>query len=149
MKKDYITAIRAMVHVMNPSSNMLNDIPLHVVKKKRSPRKPSDKQKQPRQHLEKNLEVNVIKWLRIHGAVCGRIKTMGRQIRGRYVKDPYLFIGFPDVVCFHKNKLWFLEIKSSTGSLRPEQTAFLELCKLASVNHIVVKSLSDVDQIIK
>ena len=149
MKKDFITAIRAMAYVMNPAGKLLDGIPLPKVKKKRAQRKPSDKPKQPRRHLEKDLEVDVIKWLRIHGAVCGRVKTMARQIRGRYIKDPYLFIGFPDVVCFHKNKLWFLEMKSPTGSLQPEQISFRNLCNLAGVNHIVVTSLSDVDQIIK
>lgn len=148
-KINFAQHIKGMVSIVNPPAAVLfHDVILPKQKRKYSPRKQSST---PRKHLEKDLEVSVIKRLRLYGAVCGRVKTMGRMVRGKYISDPYLFIGFPDVVCFYKNQLWFLEIKSPTGKFDNDgaQGQFRKLCLAAGINHIIVRNITDIEIILK
>jgi hypothetical protein len=98
--------------------------------------------------LEKAVQLQILKYLKIIGATAGKTKTLGVK-RGRvYCLDPYLFVGFPDITCFHKGKIFFIECKSDTGKLSEYQVKFQNLCNSANIPYIVAKTIEDVAKII-
>lgn len=101
-----------------------------------------------RNNSEGRLQFQIIKYLKILGAAVGKTKTMGVK-RGRaYCYDPYCFRGFPDLTCFHNNNLYFIEVKSPTGKMSPEQESFRLLCSGANIHYLVAKSFDDVVSVI-
>jgi hypothetical protein len=94
------------------------------------------------------LQLHILKYLRAIGAYAGKTKTMGVK-RGRaFCFDPYTFRGFPDISCFHKDKLYFIEVKSSTGTQSLEQKTFQTFCDKAGITYILARDLSDIEKII-
>jgi len=57
--------------------------------------------------------------------------------------------GLADILLIIKGQAIFLEVKSESGYLRTEQKQFQELCKRNSTLYFVVRSVIEVENIIK
>ena len=99
--------------------------------------------------LEKHLVKHILEYLRGIGAYAGKIKTTGRWDTKRrcFIKDPMLFKGVPDLLCFHKKRMFFIEVKTTTDQT-DFQILFERLCREAGVNYILAYSVGDVEKII-
>ena len=96
--------------------------------------------------LEKDIQLQIIHYLKGIGAVVGKTKTMGVK-RGRaFCFDPYVFRGFSDLVAFHKNKIYFIEVKAEKGKQTYEQIVFQKLVEDAGLAYILAHSIDDVMQ---
>lgn len=108
------------------------------VKQKRK-RKPRGKDKGPRQQPERELRKEVIKWLRKHGAEVWRVEN-----------SVYRQVGLPDLLFFHPSEgFFFCELKSNKGRLREEQKYFRDLCIRHKVNHVVIRSIDQLKDILE
>ena len=99
---------------------------------------------------EKDIQLSILHYLRNIGAYAGKVKVSGQvnlRKRIRYL-DPWVFKGFPDLCVFHKNKMWFLEVKREDGVLSDYQKNFQLLCKQSGISYSVVRSLDDVVNVI-
>ena len=95
------------------------------------------------------IQLQILKYLKGKGCACGKTKTMGVK-RGRFFcLDPYTFRGFPDVVAFHNNKLYFVEVKSKVGRQSEDQKRFQLLAEGAGLTYILARSVEDVSKYIK
>lgn len=98
---------------------------------------------------EQVLQLRIIHYLKAIGAVVGKTKTTGVANRfGQRYRDPYLFIGFPDLTVFHKSKIYFIEVKAGKNRQTVEQVAFEQLCAGAGVRYILARSVEDVERVI-
>lgn len=104
--------------------------------------------KRPFKRSEKAIQLQILKYLRAIGAYAGKTKTMGTQRYGRFRYDPYTFRGFPDLVAFFKNNLYFIECKSETGRVSEDQEKFRLACIQANIPYILARSVEDVQNII-
>src|SRR3990167_9806075 len=134
-KKWGMAEIRAMESLYNGEKieqriiKYNNDLPMN-----RKPRKGGRQE-------ETKIQLAIIRWLRIHGVVVGKTKITGSVGMGsQWYKDPYSFRGFPDLVIFHENKLYFIEVKTPTGKLSTEQLEFKKLAEGAGIPYIVARS---------
>ena len=98
---------------------------------------------------EGRIALQILKYLRAIGAVAGKTKTMGVRRGNFYSRDPYLFLGFPDITFFYNNRLYFCEVKSPTGQMSEHQKSFQEYCIKSNIPYILAKSLEDIISIIK
>lgn len=97
---------------------------------------------------ESAIQLSILKYLKMIGATVGKTRTMGVKRHGRFCFDPYTFLGFPDLVCFYKRKLFFIEAKSPKGTQTEHQRNFQKLCVDANISYILAKSLEDVQKAI-
>lgn len=95
------------------------------------------------------IQLQIIHYLKRIGAVVGKTKTMGVRYGKMFRYDPYLFIGFSDLVAFHKKRIFFIEVKSKTGTQTPEQKIFQNYVEEAGLTYILARSVEDVAKIIK
>ena len=102
-----------------------------------------------RDNPEGRTQLQIIHYLKAIGAVVGKTKTMGTKRGKAFCFDPYIFKGFPDLTCFHKDTLYFIEVKSPAGKQSFEQMAFEHLCAGAGITYILARTLEDVSSIIK
>lgn len=95
----------------------------------------------------------ILQGLRARRVPCWRIGVGGFQLgdaaagRRRYVKmgDP----GLPDVVALVPEVgAVFIEVKSASGRLSPEQVAFRDACRRAAAAHVVARSWDDVEPLL-
>lgn len=95
------------------------------------------------------IQLQILHYLKALGATVGKTKTMGVK-RGRsYCFDPYTFLGYPDLTCFYKSRLYFIEVKSPQGIQSEYQKSFQELCDKANIPYILAYSLEDIITVIK
>lgn len=94
---------------------------------------------------EKDLQLSIIKYLKMLGATVGKTKMTGiRNKHGQMFFDPYTFRGFPDLAIFYENKMLFVEVKAKGNGQSPEQITFQKLCISAGIKYILAYSLDDV-----
>ena len=93
--------------------------------------------------------MSIIHYLKALGAIVGKTKVMGVVRDGRYCLDKYVFLGFPDITFFYKNKLYFCEVKSPQGKQSEYQELFNLCCEKAGIKYILARKLSDITDIIK
>ena len=99
--------------------------------------------------LEKDIQLQILHYLKKIGAYCGKTKTMGVK-RGRsFCFDPYLFRGFPDVTAFYKDRLIFIEVKSESGKQSFEQILFQQSAEKAGLIYILARDIADVQEAIR
>lgn len=92
---------------------------------------------------ESVIQLQIIHTLKRLGAVVGKTKTMGVK-RGRsFCFDPYTFRGFSDLVAFYKHKIYFIEVKSATGTQSDDQKEFQKLVEGAGLTYILARSIED------
>jgi len=98
--------------------------------------------KKPREGV---IQLQIIHYLKAKGFYVGKTRTMGVK-RGRsFCFDPYTFRGFSDLVAFNNNKIFFIEVKSETGTQSTEQKVFQQLVESAGLNYILARSVEDVE----
>ena len=100
--------------------------------------------------LEKDIQRQILGYLKPICQAVGKTKTMGvydARFKCRR-KDPYLFIGFPDITGFFRNKLFFIEVKRPGEDQSLEQVLFQELCNKANITYILAHSVEEVQSII-
>lgn len=95
-------------------------------------------------HPEQIIQLQIIKYLKGYGHVVGKTKVLGVKRGNVYWTDPYLFLGFPDLVAFVNRRLFFIEVKSKTGRQSPYQIRFQQLAEEAGLDYILARSLDDV-----
>ena|SRR3990167_4571723 len=97
---------------------------------------------------ESDIQLSILKYLRIIGCVCGKTKTTGSRHGDVYRYDKYLFTGYPDISCFWRGKLYFIEVKAGRNTQTIEQKNFEQLCKDAGIPYILAYSLGDVLKVV-
>lgn len=101
--------------------------------------------------LEKHIVRQILEYFCFIAATAGKTKTQGiwdakRQCRR---KDPYLFVGFPDIAFFYKDRFGFVEVKSKTGIQSDFQKEFQALCEKAGVPYILARCVEDVQRVVE
>ena len=110
-----------------------------------------------REHLnmqsEKQLQQQVLAWLRFNRFLCWHVPNMGffnrKTNRYNIVSSDHV-AGIPDIhVILPGGEVVFIELKSEKGKLSPAQKAMLE--KLASLGHstFVARDLQTVERYFK
>ena len=97
---------------------------------------------------EKVIQLQILKYPQFIGAKAGKTKTMGVKRGKFFCLDPYTFRGHPDILCFWKNEIWYIEVKNKTGKLSPHQETFRLLCNESNTHYILARSLEDVSEVI-
>jgi hypothetical protein len=102
------------------------------------PRKPRAVETAPRTQHEAIFRREVVKHLRKKWCVVKRVEN---GIGGDLGRD------IPDLWVFNSRTKWagWVELKSKTGTLTGNQPLFKDLCNLCGVNHIVARTLSDLE----
>ena len=78
--------------------------------------------------------------------VEGRLIKRVRQAGGMTIKNIPTVAGVPDrLVILPGNRIWFVELKSPTGSLRRAQEAWARKAAKRGVHVVVLNSLEAVD----
>jgi len=124
--------------------NILPDVELPKVKKKR-PYKPRPNARKPHKQPEKELQKQIIYYLRAYGCYAGRVKVQAFQYRGSYLRDNTLMIGVPDILCFAPSGMWWIECKWGKGQLSQEQIRFKYECEKCGQKYIVARNRNDVN----
>lgn len=96
-----------------------------------------------RNNPEGRIVLDIIHYLRAKGYAVGKMKSMGVFREGHYCKDKYLFLGLPDVLCFTRDKIVFIEAKAGTKQ-SDWQKCFQECCERCGVSYILARSVEDV-----
>ena len=94
---------------------------------------------------EAQVQLSIIKFLRMKGFACGKLKTKGGFAKGKFLFDPYVFRGCADLLCFTPIKMYFIEVKSAKGVLSDVQIDFHKLCTKAGITYIIARSIEDVE----
>lgn len=106
--------------------------------------------RQPRPHRRGNPEghaqLRIIKYCNSRGYVVGKIKVKGSMVHGRFIRDPYLFIGVPDLLIFTP-KMYFCEVKANGGVQSPDQKIFQGLCERAQIPYILAHDIEDLEKV--
>jgi len=145
----HLQMVRGLTEVMKPENLNRNEVKDVVLPKKRV-YKPRLKGRKPHKQEEKALQRCIINHLRLHDCICGKVKVVGAYWGRGYIKDKLLFLGVPDILCFHPGTgMWWIEVKTEKGALRPKQKTFQGLCSVAGVKHIVARNLTEVERIYK
>lgn len=99
--------------------------------------------------LEADLQRAIMAWLKRQGIEHWRM-PLGPVLHGggrRWGENPIK--GFPDLAGIlkreHHGRFWALELKSATGRLSPEQSAWILRLKYAGAAVTVVKSMGEVE----
>lgn len=95
--------------------------------------------------LEKEIQFEIIKYMRRCGYVCGKTKTTGiyDPTRRNFRKDHYSFVGFPDLTAFVP-KLVFIEVKRPKQKQTEPQELFQSMCERVGIPYILATSIDDV-----
>ena len=147
-KPAHLQYVAAMKKIVNPEGYT----PAYI-KDTQLPRQPRifkerPNARHPHKQEEKKLQKDIIDHLRLHGCTCGKVKAEAGVYRGIRLKSNLLFLGVPDILVFHSlTGLTFIEVKTATGRMRPEQIIFKELCEKANIKHIVCRCIKDVEVI--
>ena len=94
---------------------------------------------------ERDIQLQIIHYLKAKGYAVGKIKTQGAAKGFARIKDATHFKGVADLLVFTP-KLHFIEVKSGKNKQSPEQKNFQKLCEHAEIPYILAFSL---DEIIK
>ena len=97
---------------------------------------------------EAQVQLSIIKFLRMKGFACGKIKTKPLILNGKFIRDKYLMVGTPDLIIFTPTKMYFCEVKSAKGVLSDDQKFFMELCTRVGITYIIARDIKDVECII-
>jgi hypothetical protein len=97
-----------------------------------------------RGNLEGAIQLQILHYCKARGFTIGKIKNKGSRIGNSFIKDPYAFLGIPDLLLFANGKMHFIEVKSPTGKQSSYQKSFQECCTASGISYILAKSLEDV-----
>lgn len=108
----------------------------------RKPRADKGRKRGAYEQPERALRHDVLKYLRKRGC---RVKRIENSIVGKNN------IGLPDLFVVNPANNWagFVELKSATSGLRPEQEQFQFDCQAGGIKHIVCRCIKDLDGVFK
>ena len=90
---------------------------------------------------ERSLQTAIVKALNLLGFLV--IHIPNQYSKGR-VRDAGFVSGAPDLIVLKDGKVFFLEVKTKTGRVRPSQKLFAERLRRQGFDYFVVRSLDDV-----
>ena len=96
-----------------------------------------------RRQPEKEIQLQIIKYLRLKGFTVGKIKTQGARRGNSFILDPYHFKGVADLLVFTP-VIHFIEVKAGKNKQSPDQITFQKLCEASGTPYIVAYSLDDI-----
>lgn len=128
-KSSYAQNIKAMVKVMG-GKDIFPEVKMPVKRKKRAKGMKYNR-------VEDQLRPLIIKALKKRGFKVWRIEN---SLRGNK--------GIPDLLAFKIGYMCWIEVKTPTGRIQPEQLEFADLCFGAGVNHFFIRSVEDLNKII-
>lgn len=99
--------------------------------------------------LEKEIQKQILNYLWTIGAYAGKTKTRSFKYKGYWIIDKYMFVGFPDITCFYKQNLFFIEVKKKGNKQTKQQVRFQYYCRLSHIKYILAYSLDDVIEALK
>ena len=135
-KRDHLAEAKITAQIVNPTGRNQTII-LENVPMPRKPRKDNGIVRGHSNQPERELRLDVLKYLRKKGARVWRIENAIVVKRGR---------GLPDLCFFRNSFFYFCELKSETGTLRLEQREFKLLCEEAGIRHLVIRCVNDFKQ---
>jgi hypothetical protein len=92
------------------------------------------------QKSERSLQASIVKELTLLGFLV--IHIPNQYSKGR-VRDAGFVSGAPDLIVLKDGKVFFLEVKTKTGRVRPSQKLFAERLRQHSFDYFVVRSIDD------
>lgn len=95
---------------------------------------------------EAHIQLQVIHWCKAKGYIIGKIKNKGSRVGNSFIRDPYAFLGLPDLLLFTP-QMYFIECKAKNGVQSEHQKRFQEYCRKANIPYILAYSLEDVQKI--
>jgi len=92
----------------------------------------------------------ILQLLRYKGIPHSHVRNSGRIARGPggkifFANDPLSVKGVADIICCHKGRAVAIEVKSPTGTLRPEQIEWLKEWEKAGGLAMVARSVGGVE----
>lgn len=96
-----------------------------------------------RRQPEREIQLQIIKYLRLKGYTVGKIKTTGARRGKAFILDPYQFKGIADLLVFTP-AIHFIEVKAGTNKQSPDQITFQKLCEASGTPYTVAYSLDDI-----
>lgn len=100
-----------------------------------------------RDNPEGRTQLQILHILKMKGFEVGKIKVKGSMYKGRFIKDRWIFLGVPDLVCFTPREMYFIECKSAVGVQSEHQKIFQQLCERTNVKYILAKCIEDIEVI--
>jgi predicted type IV restriction endonuclease len=94
----------------------------------------------PTKNNERSLQAIIVKALNLLGFIV--IHIPNQYSRGR-VRDAGVVSGAPDLIVLKEGKVFFLEVKTKTGRVRPSQKLFAERVRSHGFDYHLVRSLDD------
>ena len=92
---------------------------------------------------EAHIQLQIIHWAKMRGYTIGKIKNKGSRIGNSFIRDPYQFLGIPDLLLFTP-KMYFVECKAPNGRQSPHQKSFQICCEKAGIPYILAYDLENV-----
>ena len=89
--------------------------------------------------LEKDIQKLIKDYLLAKGWFCVKIHQQGK----------YCFKGISDLIAVKDGITIFVEVKTPTGKLRPEQMSFMEQIQNHGAKYIIARSLDDIREAVK
>jgi Holliday junction resolvase len=98
---------------------------------------------------ESEIQNEILDYLTDNGYLTTRINTIKSGWRRSYkVHNTKKSAGFPDVLAIKDNRVLLIEIKDHKGQQKQSQKDFEKVCEQTGNNYYVVRSITDVKQII-
>jgi len=94
----------------------------------------------PAKNNERSLQAIIVNALNLLGFIV--IHIPNQYSRGR-IRDAGFVSGAPDLIVLKKGRVWFLEVKTKTGWVRPSQKLFAERLRQQGFDYFVVRNLDD------
>jgi hypothetical protein len=98
-----------------------------------------------RRVTERALQKEIVKALNLLGFMV--IHIPNQYSRGR-IRDAGFVSGAPDLIVLKEGRVWFFEVKTKTGRVRPSQKLFAERLRQHGFEYFVVRSLDEALKIV-
>jgi len=101
---------------------------------------------------ENHLRYQCLIYLKAKGFYCGKVKTTGARVEGRWMKDPLLLRGLPDIFAIDPQTKIFYAIECKIGK-NPQSTFQKEFQRNfhfpTSRIYLIIRTLEELQEIIK
>lgn len=106
-----------------------------------------------RNNTEERLQKAAISWLRgaLPFTISFHIPNGGKrgEIQGARLKAMGVLAGVPDIALFWLGGVGFIELKTTTGRLQPNQQAIIEKLNMLGVHTAVCRGLCEVENTVR
>jgi Holliday junction resolvase len=98
---------------------------------------------------ESEIQNEILDYLTDSGYLTTRVNTIKSGWRRSYkVHNTKKCAGFPDILAIKDNQSLLIEVKDHKGQQKKSQKEFEKVCEQTGNNYYVVRSLTDVKEII-